>query len=420
MGWCTTFDLEQFAAAAGGYLRSRAAENTLLLSAAQAAGAERTAATGWRAQTGARPPGQADPGVLFGWWEPPGGGEPRGAFVHDPAAPLLISGRAPEMAAALAVTLAKMGRQVFGVDAPTEAADAFAAAWSQRAGTTVRAHRNCRVYRIAGGPRGGPSRETPAQRTYTRATPPNGAPALPGSGGWPSASGWSTPEAPGPVGRLRVVTAEDKGQLAGWLTAFATEAAERIGSPADLAADLISYGGAVFWEVPLPPAPFRDTGFKDTAFRDTAHPQAVPRLRDARFGEPAFELVALATLTRPVAGIARISMLYTPPDRRRNGYSTALTLAVSRAIVAGPGAPGAPRHARGVLGDMSGHVDEVVMITDKNRSDRWGGRLGYQLVSERAVLRFGPVTGPMPRSQPSGAMPRLPTGPLPRLPRLHR
>ena len=34
------------------------------------------------------------------------------------------------------------------------------------------------------------------------------------------------------------------------------------------------------------------------------------------------------------------------------------------------------------------------MITDKNRPDRWGGRFGYQLVSERAVLRFGPVDRP--------------------------
>ena len=63
--------------------------------------------------------------------------------------PLLISGSAPEMAAALAATLAKMGRQVSGVDAPTEAADAFAAAWSQRAGSAVRVHRHCRVYRLA-------------------------------------------------------------------------------------------------------------------------------------------------------------------------------------------------------------------------------------------------------------------------------
>jgi hypothetical protein len=73
-----------------------------------------------------------------------------------------------------------------------------------------------------------------------------------------------------------------------------------------------------------------------------------------------------------------------------------------------------------MLGAASGRVNEVVMITDKTRSDRWGGRLGYQLVGERAVLRFGPVTGPMPRAHPTGAMPRLPTGPLPRLPRLRR
>ena len=33
MGWCTTSDHDRFAAAAGGYLRSRAAENTMLLSA---------------------------------------------------------------------------------------------------------------------------------------------------------------------------------------------------------------------------------------------------------------------------------------------------------------------------------------------------------------------------------------------------
>jgi hypothetical protein len=382
MGWCTTFDLDRFVAVAGGYLWSRAAENTLLLSAAQAAQAG-TAPPGWRGQAAGQQPAEPDPGRLFGWWEPPGGGEPRGAFVHDPSVPLLISGRAPETAAALAVTLSKMGRQVCGVDAPTEAADAFAAAWSQRAGTAVRAHRNCRVYRLAGGPQGSPPRETPAQRALARATPPQGMPVVPGAGGWPS------PGVPGPAGRLQVATAEDKALLAGWLTAFATEMAERIGSPADLAADLISYGGAVFWEVPQPPG---------------------------RFLEPAHQPVVLATLTRPVAGIVRIGILYTPPEHRRNGYATALTLAVSRALVAGPGGNG----ARDLLGAMSRHVNEVVMITDKNRPDRWGSRLGYQLVSERAVLRFGPVTGPMRRAQPSGAMPRLPTGPLPRLPRLRR
>jgi hypothetical protein len=89
-------------------------------------------------------------------------------------------------------------------------------------------------------------------------------------------------------------------------------------------------------------------------------------------------------------------------------------------VLTGSGPGVAPGCALGVLDAMARYVNEVVMITDKNRPDRWGGRFGYQIVSERAVLRFGPVTGPMPRAQQSGAMPRLATGPLPRLPRLRR
>ena len=399
MGWCTTSDVDRFAAAAGGYLRSRAAENTLLLSAAQAA---RSEPAGLRTRGAGRQPAAAEPGLLFGWWEPPDGGEPRGAFVHDPAVPLLISGRAPEMAAALAATLAKMGRHVCGVDAPTEAADAFAAAWSQRAGAAVRAHRTCRVYRLTGFPQG-----TPLHGTPPYGTPPQGTPALPGAGAWPP------PGMPGPVGRLRVATTEDRALLAGWLAAFAAEAAERLGSPSDVAADLISYGGAVFWEVPRNPS----------RIREAAHYLPIPHHRDpAQVWEP----VSLATLTRPVAGTVRISMVYTQPDRRRNGYAVALTQAVSRALLtgaapAGPGdQAGVSRAVPGLLGSASarGCVREVVMITDKNRPDHWGGRFGYQVVSERAVLRFGPATGAMPRTPSTRSMPRLPTGPLPRLPRL--
>ena len=115
--------------------------------------------------------------------------------------------------------------------------------------------------------------------------------------------------------------------------------------------------------------------------------------------------MARATLTRPVAGTVRISMLYTLPERRHNGYAAAVPHAVSHAVLAST-APGT--------------VNEVVMITDRNRPDRWGARPGYQLIGERAVLRFGPATGPLPRLPATGPMPRLPTGPLPRLPRLRR
>jgi len=70
MGWCTTFDLDQFAAAAGGYLRSRAAENTLLLSAAQAARDAKdakdgqAARAGWRTQVAGQRAEAAGPVVL--------------------------------------------------------------------------------------------------------------------------------------------------------------------------------------------------------------------------------------------------------------------------------------------------------------------------------------------------------------------
>jgi hypothetical protein len=101
----------------------------------------------------------------------------------------------------------------------------------------------------------------------------------------------------------------------------------------------------------------------------------------------------------------RINIVYTMPDRRRSGHAAAVTLEVSRAVLAGT-----------VPSCASEQATEVVLIANGTRSDRRAARLGYQLVSERAVLRFGPATGPLPRLQSTTRpMPRLPTGPLPRL-----
>ena len=298
MGWCTTGDLDRFLTAADGYLRSRAAENTLLLSAAQAVRDAQAAHE------------TTDPGPLFGWWEPPDGSGTRGAFLHDPPVPLLIAGRAPETAAALAASLARAGRFVCGVDAPAAAADAFAAAWSQRAGVAARMHRHSLVYRLAG----------------------------------------TLPEQAGPAGRLRMATGADRALLVEWLRAFGTEVGELGGSPEATAEELLCSGGAMFWEV-------------------TGHP------------------VAMATVTRPVARTVRVSMVYTPPEQRRNGYAAALTRAVSRA-------------------ELAHEASEVVMIVDGTRPQRQASRLGYELIGERTVLRFGPPTGPMPR---------IATGPMPRI-----
>jgi hypothetical protein len=387
MGWSTTPDLDRFRDAAEGYLKSRGAENTLLLSAAQDARSgwpERAA--GAPAPAGADPDDQADgDGLLFGWWEPWDGSDPRGAFVHHPAVPLLIAGRSPEMAAALAATLAKMGRQVSGVDAPVEVADAFAAAWSQRAGATVRVHRHSCVYRMAG-IAVGQAAIAPAWASA--------APATPG----------------GPGGRLRAATVADHGLLADWVRAFGMEAGVRIARPDDAAAELISYGGAFFWEVT----------HKPKRLLDAAHYLAIPHHREtAAFGEPVYQPVAFVALSRPVAGTVRISMVYTLPERRRDGYAAAMVLAVSRAVLdrdapAIPGAPGSPDSAL----PAAGAAREVVLVTDRNGPDRRVTRLGFQLVAERAVLRFGPPTAPLPKLRATGPMPRWPTGPLPRVRRL--
>jgi len=335
MGWCTTSDLDRFLAAAGGYLRSRAAEHTLLLTATQAAcdaqvGASRdaprnapgnvmpSASAARQAGAAARATPGGD-GLLFGWWEPPDGSDPRGAFMHDQASPVLLAARAPETAAALAGALARTGRGVCGVDALTGAADAFAAAWSQRAGVTVRVHRHSRVYRLAG----------------------------------------TAPNQMGPAGRYRVATWADRALLVEWLRAFGAEVGELTSAPEADADDLLGYGGAAFWEAD---------------------------------GQP----TAMATVTRLVAGTVRLNTVYTPPQWRHNGYATAVMLAVSRAA-------------------LSGQANEMVLITDRNSPERQAARLGYQLIGERAVLRFGPPTAPMPRLQ-TGPMARVrTTGPMPRL-----
>ena len=187
MGWLTTTDLEHFRAAAGAYLNGRGGEGTLL----------RTAS---RAISGERP--------LCGWWVTPGGGDVRGAFLHDPPALLLIAGRVPEFAAALAPVLDRQGCEVGGVDATAESADAFAAAWTARTGASARLHRHVRIYRMAG----------------------------------------PLPALEGPAGSARVACERDTQLLAGWLSDYGAETGDVARDPEEAARGLIGYGGAIFWE----------------------------------------------------------------------------------------------------------------------------------------------------------------------------
>ena len=89
---------------------------------------------------------------------------------------------------------------------------------------------------------------------------------------------------------------------------------------------------------------------------------------------------------RQVAGVVRVTTVYSPPELRGRGYAMAVIIAVSRAA-------------------LIGRAREVVIITDRARPLRWAPRLGFEMIEERAVLSFGPPSGPMARL--SGPLPRI-------------
>jgi len=144
------------------------------------------------------------------------------------------------------------------------------------------------------------------------------------------------PPAPGPRGAARVATTANRALLESWLAAFAEEIGESTGPPADVVDERLSYGGLTLW-----------------AADGTA--------------------VSLAGLHRPAAGTTRVSPVYTPPARRRQGYGGAVTAAVSRAA-------------------LDAGADHVVLFTDlaNPTSNALHQRLGYRPVEDRVMLRFGP------------------------------
>jgi GNAT superfamily N-acetyltransferase len=139
------------------------------------------------------------------------------------------------------------------------------------------------------------------------------------------------PPSPFPPGAARLAGAADLDLLVGWTAAFAAEA--RIdGDPARDITDKLSYRGISLWE---------------------------------QAGRP----VAMAALSRSVAGVVRVVLVYTPAEQRGRGYGGAVTAAVSqRALDSGAG--------------------EVVLYTDlaNPTSNALYQRLGYRPVGDRIEL----------------------------------
>jgi GNAT superfamily N-acetyltransferase len=284
MAWTLTGDVTEYLTVAGGFLRARAAQNTVQLVATETIRVQGAAAFG-------------DETPLFGWWAAPGG-PVTAAFMHTPPFGVTLTPAQAGVAEALAEALAARGRSPAGVMADTITAPSFAAAWEQRTGQPSRPGRRTRMYRLG------------------RLQPPD----------------------PAPPGRARVAAPADSGLLVTWLQAFHCEAVNE-GRPDNqrTVADRLSYGGLTLWETGDGP-------------------------------------VSLAGVTRAVAGQARIGPVYTPPERRGQGFAGAVTAAVSQAA-------------------KDAGVAEVLLFTDlaNPTSNALYQRLGYRPVSDSIELHFLPA-----------------------------
>ena len=142
------------------------------------------------------------------------------------------------------------------------------------------------------------------------------------------------PPDPFPPGAARVAGQRDFDFLVGWNREFVSETGAGNEDSARTVADKLSHGGLTVWE-------------------------------DA--GKP----VAMASLSRQVAGVCRVASVYTPPRDRQHGYGGAVTTAVSQQA-------------------LDEGANAVVLYTDLANltSNALYQRLGYRPVSERIAIEL--------------------------------
>ncbi|MBL1096430.1 GNAT family N-acetyltransferase [Streptomyces coffeae] len=293
MAWTTTGDLDVFLTAAGGFLRGRPAEHTVLLTVAAslvAAGSDRY---------GEQPP-------RYGWWRPDrrADGAVGGAFLCTPPYPLVLSPLSGEATEELARVLAEQNAEhgvrhgalppVTGVNTGRCTAETLAAAWQRLTGATAEVAETHRLYRL----------------------------------------GALTPPDPAPPGRARAATAADHPLLLSWYEGFARDTGALKGDVSRTVDDRLGHGGVTLWEVD---------------------------------GTP----VSSAAVSRTVAGMVRVALVYTPPELRGRGYAGAVTAAVSQ-------------------GAQAAGAEEVLLFTDlaNPTSNALYQRLGYRPVEDHLQLSF--------------------------------
>jgi GNAT superfamily N-acetyltransferase len=192
MGWVITGDIAEFDLIAGGFLRSRPIENTVLITVVESLRARGPAAYG-------------DAPAVMGAWSNVSGCV-AGAFVHTPPFPLLLSAMPSQAVKELAGALEDDGRRLPGVTGRHELAQEFATCWRIETGADHKIWERRRLYRLV-----------EARR-----------PDVPGS--------------------ARLARPADRDLLLGWYHDAEREIRERPGDHGAAVDDRISYGGLTIWE----------------------------------------------------------------------------------------------------------------------------------------------------------------------------
>jgi GNAT superfamily N-acetyltransferase len=280
MAWQLAEDPETYLAAAGGFLRARSAENTVVLTAAEAIRARGAGAFG-----GSAP--------LFGWQAEPDG-TVTAAFLHTPPFPVLLTMMSDRHAAALATALAGAGRQVPGVNAAPAPGAAFAAAWQRHTGQAAHAGMRMRLYALG------------------RLLPPD----------------------PPPPGRARTASAADAAPMRAWLNAFHDEAGPPGPNDSErVVRDRLGYGGLILWEHEDSPVSLAGRHRAVDGQARIGPVYTPPAFRGRGFGGAATAAVTQAALDDGAEGVVLFADLANPTSNtlyQRLGYRPISDRAVLR------------------------------------------------------------------------------------------
>jgi predicted GNAT family acetyltransferase len=280
MAWLLTEDVETYLAAAGGFLRARPAENTIVLTATEAVRLRGPGAFG-----GSAP--------LFGWQAEPDG-TVTAAFLHTPPYPVVLTMMSDGHAAALAAELASRGHHTPGVNATTGPGAAFAAAWQEHTGQAARTGMRMRLYAL------------------DTLLPPD----------------------PPPPGQARTADATDRDLLLAWLNAFHDEAQPAGPNETERVVNArVGWGGMVLWEHEGRPVSLAGRNRPAAGQARIGPVYTPPDLRGRGFGAAATAAITQAALDDGAEGVVLFTDLANPTSNtlyQRLGYRPISDWAVIR------------------------------------------------------------------------------------------